>query len=170
MTWAYIAGFWDGEGSLLHPKRNGTTSGWRWRLAQNSPEVLRCIQSFLAEFGIKATVNTYKRTSAGNPTYYLEVARKEEIYKIVMKTREYSIVKQNCIIQFLKWFEDTRDTKLPLRHCHGFSTFILDLHRNGLGRNKLSKLTGITQGRIRQLMLDDIAGLVVSCKDIKWSE
>lgn len=55
VTWAYLAGFFDGEGTICV----GSTRGMQWSVAQaheRGRDVLRRIQSFLAIRGIKSSL------------------------------------------------------------------------------------------------------------------
>src|SRR5579864_3773070 len=56
MDFSYIAGFLDGEGSIS--EQAGPTHGWIVSIAQSTrqAEVLKTIQKFLADHGIKSVI------------------------------------------------------------------------------------------------------------------
>jgi len=104
-SWAYIAGFFDGEGTIS-VRMSTERTGVAWSLAQSHARgimVLSRIQKFLALHGIKSSL--YKpRTDKCNCLY---VCRRSDVILIIEKLMPYLVVKRlECqdTWRLLKWF------------------------------------------------------------------
>lgn len=60
MNWAYVAGFFDGEGSVLYSISNGFIEAPRlaWNQMEENDLVLYAIKEFLEERGISCSLDT----------------------------------------------------------------------------------------------------------------
>lgn len=87
MTWEYIAGFFDGEGSITH---NG--KGYRISIAQTNKEVLDAIAQFTTMgFVIPVT----KRKSHWKDSWVFYIAKQVDVLEFLQKSRAYLIVKKS---------------------------------------------------------------------------
>lgn len=82
-SWAYIAGFFDGEGSIMF---NGPY-GMRVSMAQKDPAVLREIQRFLLSAGIEASIYSSRKGCT------LIFTNRYAIYRFIMKIQNHCFVK-----------------------------------------------------------------------------
>ncbi len=162
MNWAYIAGFFDGEGSLSKNK----SSGWRWQVSQNDKAVLIEIQDFLRSYNIPAYITCWKITTGGNKAYVLRVDTRMNIYKIVTMIKDFTIVKQPNIARFLAWLKVSRE--FPIISCPAITRMCLSFKNTGLGRLRIARMIGDTEGRVRQAIMDAGKGKLLSCKNIHW--
>ena len=88
MNWAYISGFFDGEGCIqVGHDRKKNCDRFKVQFTQKNPAVLFEIALFLEKHGIKCTVIDY-----GNQ-WRLEIYRILAIKKFLEKTSPYLIVK-----------------------------------------------------------------------------
>ena len=113
MTWAYVAGFFDGEGCVdCREKKNGTGASFQFRLKlyQNERAVLDAIHDFLAAEGIPSVVEVHARPdriSAGHAgSFALVVNRVLNVYKMLDAMQPYLIVKQKEAIEVTNMIED----------------------------------------------------------------
>jgi len=95
MNWQYIAGFFDGEGSINVTRRGKPTIFYRVDMSQKYPEALEAIQEFLG-YGI-----IYHRYDGKRNIYELRINRKSDIIDFVTHVLPYSIVKREKIIWLL---------------------------------------------------------------------
>ncbi|TSC83680.1 MAG: hypothetical protein G01um101413_950 [Parcubacteria group bacterium Gr01-1014_13] len=87
--WLYIAGFFDGEGSVSKNRH-----GFRITIPQTNKEVLEKIKDFVT-FGyiIKVT----KRKDHWKESWVYYIAKQEEVYKFISGIKKFCIVKQSLI-------------------------------------------------------------------------
>lgn len=95
VTWAYIAGFTDGEGSIdISPRR------WKPRvrihLYQKNPEVLRRIHKATG-LGRLVCVRRKDQKDPNYTTWVLCIERKLEMMEFMEKIHKHSIVKRERI-------------------------------------------------------------------------
>ena len=95
MTWQYIAGFFDGEGSLCCVRGKTTNNNcWRARLHQSSSEVLNTISGFLDHQNIAHTI---QRTACkGQKQKYGPYKANSDMFALQVST------KRSQVIPFLK--------------------------------------------------------------------
>jgi len=86
MSWTYVAGFFDGEGTI-------TKYGRRTRLAisQTSYPVLQGIRVFT---GLGRIVKVRKRHKHWKDAWVFSVTAQEEVYRFLSRTLPYLIVKR----------------------------------------------------------------------------
>lgn len=99
MNWAYVAGFFDGEGTLGSCGIRGQKGGARifCRIYQQNIVVLERIQHFLEDHGIASTIVRPVRTGfAGRQQYGLNI-RLTTIEKFLVGVRPYVIVKKQLV-------------------------------------------------------------------------
>ena len=96
MNWDYIAGFFDGEGSITKVGKNS----FRITFAQNNKDVLDAIKLFLNGYGIHSWI-TKKRPSKAYPNnigYHLAFAKSEAVRLFLTQVIPYLIVKKDLAI------------------------------------------------------------------------
>jgi len=99
MTWQYVAGFFDGEGSLVwHP---GGKS-FQVKLTQYEPSVLREIQKFLLSYRIKSGLGT-RGTESPKDLFISNIYCIKEFIEYVA---DYCIVKEELLMETLFRIED----------------------------------------------------------------
>lgn len=126
MTWAYIAGFFDGEGNIRMPHR----SSGQLSLHQADKRGLilfQEIKQFLEGYGIKCSIHCNKRpTPLGKPMYRLYTYNRHGVATFIKYTFPYlRIKKAECqdLMRYLKLFPPTPGNKLfrtphvPHTHC-----------------------------------------------------
>lgn len=95
MSWAYIAGFFDGEGTVT--VRQGHVT-----IFQKEKRVLEKIQKFLAEQGVYSTLHHRQDRKHNNLGYVLAqwqlcVRRRQSVRMFLGGIRPYAIVKKQRI-------------------------------------------------------------------------
>lgn len=95
ITWAYVAGFLDGEGTIAARARNVT-------LFQKDPTVLNAIREFLSGQGITAIIYVRKERVHNNLGYLaiqhqLRVSDKAHVAEFLWQVRPYVIVKKQLV-------------------------------------------------------------------------
>lgn len=93
MSWQYIAGFFDGEGSIVH---NG--KGYRVTISQTNFLVLKTIQDF-AGFGY--IFQNRKRKAHWKESWVYYVAKQAEVYILIKNILPFIIVKKDLAIKVL---------------------------------------------------------------------
>ncbi|MBI4449471.1 LAGLIDADG family homing endonuclease [Candidatus Uhrbacteria bacterium] len=89
MTWAYIAGFFDGEGSL---SRNG--NGFRITIPQTNIEVLNTIQRFA---GCGNVIHVTKRQRHWKESWIYAVAKQEDVLYVLRSIGPHLVVKRHLM-------------------------------------------------------------------------
>ena len=81
MSWAYLAGLFDGEGNI-----HTTISTIRWSLSQSPPGLpaLQAIQHFLSEQGIRSGIipNRYHYKRLPKVMHVLVISRKADVRRV----------------------------------------------------------------------------------------
>jgi len=106
-SWAYVAGFFDGEGTIII-KRGNTSGGYgfHFSIAQSHARglaVLRRIQAFFASNGIKSAVYTARPDDCNS----LYISKRSEIEKVLLRLMPYLIVKKTesqDVLRYMKIF------------------------------------------------------------------
>jgi len=88
MTWEYIAGFFDGEGTIAH---NG--NGYRVVIPQTNLEVLEEIHAFT---GIGHVSQVTKRKSHWKDAWIYYIAKQEHVLQFIGHVDALLIVKKNA--------------------------------------------------------------------------
>ena len=126
MSWAYVAGFFDGEGTIRAQERTDSRGYpqrvWQLCFYQSSREVLDEIQAFLAAEGIESQV--YVHIEAGQRTgrygtrnqnytaYVLRVGRALNVYKTLMQMERHLRVKYEQALDTISRLEDLMELAL----------------------------------------------------------
>ena len=91
MNWNYIAGFFDGEGSVAH---NGM--GFRISIPQTNEEVLNEIRNFTK---IGFVIPVKKRKSHWKDSWVYYIASKKDVYYFLNQAVPYLIVKKDLTLE-----------------------------------------------------------------------
>ncbi len=92
MNWVYIAGFFDGEGSI--GKHTQAKNYWRISIGQKSKEVLYMIKEFTKMGAI------YQENS--KDMYRYQIWRQDEVYRFVTAILSHTVVKKSQLEKYLK--------------------------------------------------------------------
>ena len=146
MTWEYIAGFFDGEGSITH---NG--SGFRITVSQTNQDVLNEIARF-TDMGYIIMVT--KRKSHWKDAWVYYIAKQQDVHRFLECCKTYLIVKKDLANKALPKIEAIlrrTEAKKDLR-THRISQAKL-LRAQGLTYRAIGKILKIDFGFARQLTL-----------------
>lgn len=94
ITWEYLAGFWDGEGTLKC-YRNGP----RASVAQNTSEVIYAIRDFLE---IPNTITKYQTGVKKRWIWCLQIQRRDHLLYLVQGMLPHLIVKRDAALELLE--------------------------------------------------------------------
>lgn len=97
MEWSYIAGFFDGEGSVAH---NG--NGFRIQITQTHYDVLERIRSFS---GVGYVFTITKRKQHWKDSWIYNVAKQRDVYIFLKNVEKYVIVKRELVRRALVHLE-----------------------------------------------------------------
>ena len=110
MNWAYIAGFFDGEGSLRVPMGQKYVTSPQVCIYQSDQLVLLRIQRFLAAHGIHSHVRKENRMRKGlqrviskKDQYILDFSRKQSVTIFLRSIRPYAVVKKQIIEDCIRY-------------------------------------------------------------------
>ncbi len=147
MNWQYIAGFFDGEGSLTH---NG--KGFRITIPQNNEEVLKSIKSFV---GCGNIIFIKKRKAHWNDGWSYYIAKQSEVYDFVRKIKPFVIVKRGLINQSIPLIREMvgRQIKKKKLYIHR-KMDAKKLRKEGLTYRAIGKKLDMDWSYVRQLVLD----------------
>ena len=115
MSWAYIAGFLDGEGSIncydgRQSGRDSIRRVFRVQLYQNSEVVLEEIQAFLARNRISSKLRYNRRpdrlAKGHQGSWMLTVEGAVNTYRFLRRVEKYVIVKHQRVQESLAYIED----------------------------------------------------------------
>lgn len=94
MNWAYVAGFFDGEGHLSYAGSASTTRiHWTLAITQKDIRPLRAIEGFLADHGIGGRVREHDR-KARRGMHRLTVGQSLAVANMIGRMLPYLIVKK----------------------------------------------------------------------------
>jgi len=105
ITWPYLAGFFDGEGSLGTYNNNSRAGGnstlTLCQSGERGREVLVAIKAFLGEHGIPSYLSDRKASDGPIMTrqalWYLRVVGRKNLLKLLPAIRPYVIVKKQIV-------------------------------------------------------------------------
>lgn len=89
MTWDYMAGFFDGEGSVCH---NG--KGYRITIAQTNEDVLKDIVSFS---GVGSVVKVTKRKKHWKDSWVYYIANQKDVHFFLGNILPFLVVKKKHV-------------------------------------------------------------------------
>jgi len=96
INWSYIAGFFDGEGTIY---QDGKTGYWRLSILNTNKEILEEIKSFIKS----GSVYTRKKSKKSKkPIYTFQISDQRFILKFAKNTLPFSIIKKERLKEALK--------------------------------------------------------------------
>lgn len=147
MTWKYIAGFFDGEGTIAH---NG--KGFRLSIPQTNIEVLEAIKNF-SKIGHLITVT--KRKSHWKDQWVYYVAKQSDVYKFLKGARPFLIVKKDLAEKTLLKLKDILKQQKLKRSLYIYRKIkSKKLRTKGLTYREIGRYLEIDWGYARRLILD----------------
>ena len=150
MTWQYIAGFYDGEGSLI---RHGRGHGFRALISQAHHEVLISIQTF-AKMGY--IFKNRKRKSHWKESWVYGVSRQKDLYQFLKNVQPYCIVKREKIGYALPIIQkNLAEDKARLRLRERRFNAALGMRQSGYTYRRIGRKLGVDFGYIRRLLKKD---------------
>lgn len=146
MTWMYIAGFFDGEGSLVH---NG--KGFRISIAQANEVVLLEIKEFI---GFGNIIKVKKRQAHWKDSWVYCIAKQENVLKFINNVKDHLIVKKNIVTSAIPRLKVTLSRIAKRENLKVKRTFIVkQLRDNGLTYRAIGRKVGIDFGYARRLVI-----------------
>jgi len=147
MNWRYIAGFFDGEGTIL--LKNGRP---RIMVVQTDRVVLECIKNF-AKCGNIFEVT--KRKPHWKDCWVYCISRKEDMYNFLRKIAPYLFVKKELaekgILQLEKELIEMRKRKEKYIYRKRMAKL---LRKKGLSYRAIGKELSMDWGYARRMILD----------------
>ena len=147
MNWSYIAGFFDGEGSLTH---NGI--GFRITIPQTNEEVLNEIKDFT---GVGNVIKLRKREVHWKDAWLYYIASKKDVRIFLKKMIPYLIIKKKSAIAAIPCLEKQLVEMRNKKILHDKRKMqAKKLRVKGLDYRTIGKKLGIDWGYARRLVLD----------------
>ena len=147
MNWSYIAGFFDGEGSLTH---NG--KGFRITIPQINEEVLLSIKKFI---GYGNIIYITKRKSHWSDGWSYYIAKQTEVYDFIKKIKPFVIVKKSSVIKIIPELKNiVNNQKLKKKRYIYRKKETKNLRSKGLTYREIGKKLKMDWGYARRLNLD----------------
>lgn len=146
MDWRYIAGFFDGEGSITHNDK-----GFRVTVAQTNFEVLEQIRKFV---GFGFIIKPTKRKAHWKDSWVYYIARQKNIYSFLQSVSRYLVVKRllaEKTIPKLKIAVDRQKQRQDRRQR--LVRVSRELRKKGLALRAIGKKLNIDFGYARRLIL-----------------
>jgi intein-encoded DNA endonuclease-like protein len=146
MTWEYIAGFFDGEGSITY---NG--KGYRVSIAQTNKEVF---DKMVASIGCGMIFEVKKRQEHWKQSWVYYIAKQEDVFRFLQECYPYLIVKKQLAKKTIK------ELCVSIKAAQARKTLRAErikqatiLRNNGLTYRAIGKQLHIDFGYARQLIL-----------------
>jgi len=146
MDWQYIAGFFDGEGSITH---NG--QGYRISIPQSHQPVLDAIRAYSH---VGKVFSLTKRQRHWKDAWVYAIARQKDVLFFLQHIRPFIIVKRKSVDQVLQKLpsivnlQGQRATLAAWRRSEA-----IRLRQKGLSYRAIGKQIGIDWGYVRRLTL-----------------
>jgi hypothetical protein len=146
MTWQYIAGFFDGEGSVL---RQGT--GYRIVIPQTDERVLQEIKAFVGSGRVSSIT---KRREHWKDSWIYYIARQRDVLPFLDAIAPLVIVKRSIIVRTLPKLR-----KIVARQITTEKTMLVnhdraaELRKRGLTYRAIGKEIGLSWSHVRRLLL-----------------
>ena len=147
MTWKYIAGFFDGEGSITHNKK-----GYRITISQTNKEVLNNIKNYT---GVGNIFKNSKRRSHWKDSWVYYIAKQSDVFLFLKNILPYLIIKKNEANKTLPDLESSvnrinkkiRERRIRIKK-------VKKLREQGLSYRQIGERLNIDYGYARRLILD----------------
>ncbi|MBL7021910.1 LAGLIDADG family homing endonuclease [Patescibacteria group bacterium] len=148
MNWSYIAGFFDGEGSVAH---NG--KGFRITIAQTDLEILNLIKDFT---GVGHVIEVTKRKKHWKDAWVYYIAKQKDVYYFLQTVHKHVYVKRGVIEETLpKLKQIVQDIDYRKTRRERLIKEVKNLRSQGLTYRAIGKKLKIDFGQARRLYLQD---------------
>lgn len=152
LSWAYVAGFFDGEGSI-----NCSRSGDRWglvaKMCQTSGkhEVLTKIKDFMLSRGVESKFSTPVVRGKRKPLENLHITTFGDCFRFLVHISPYLIVKKDRAEESLHVLRERFQMEFELKQK--LEAALYDYHL-GFGLDEAAKRNGLSGGhRLRHWMV-----------------
>jgi len=144
ISWEYIAGFFDGEGTIGHTSRYA----YKVSFSQSTMPVLEAIKEFLGGYSIYTWCATYKNKNRKyNESYQLQFSASSGVKLFLEGILPYTIVKRMEVLEALNTIKDVRP-RVDYDKLKPAIKSLLDAGLNGkeimrllrVGRNTINKV------------------------------
>ena len=147
MNWSYIAGFFDGEGSLTHHGK-----GFRITIPQTNEEVLKSIKKFV---GCGNIIYIKKRKIHWSDGWSYYITKQTEVYGFIKKIEPFIIVKKGLIKNALPELKKILSNQRTKKKTYIYrKKEAKKLRGKGLTYRQIGKKLEVDWGYIRRLILD----------------
>ena len=147
MNWSYIAGFFDGEGSLVY---NG--KGFRIIIPQTNEEVLISIKNFI---GYGNIIYIKKRKAHWSDSWSYYIAKQTEVYDFIRKIKPFVIVKRDLITKTIPRLRTITNNQEKRKNLYIYRKREAKKLRNkGLTYRSIGKELNVDWGYARRLILN----------------
>lgn len=146
MNWKYVAGFFDGEGSILHSPK-----GFRIAIPQTNLEVLRKIQEFT---GVGNVIAVTKRQIHWKDSWVYYIAKQRDIHFFLKHILPYVIVKSDGTAQAIpRLAEIVKKQNTRIRRSRIITQKAKELRKRKLTYRAIGKKLKIDWGYARRIIL-----------------
>jgi len=147
MNWSYIAGFFDGEGSLTH---NGI--GFRITVSQTNEEVLNEIRDFT---GVGNVIKLRKREAHWKDAWLYYIASKKDVCTFLKKAVPHLVIKKRSAMTAIPCLEKQLVDMKNKKNLYKIRKVkAKNLRGQGLSYREIGKKLSIDWGYTRRLILD----------------
>ncbi|MEK7664444.1 MAG: LAGLIDADG family homing endonuclease [Patescibacteria group bacterium] len=148
MNWSYVAGFFDGEGSVA--RNNGL--GFRITIPQTNEEVLKLIRNFV---GFGFIIKVKKRESHWKDSWTYYIASKKDVYYFLKQVLPYLIVKRDIALEAINKLEKQLSDIRKRKELYDKRKYEVKVLRSkGWDYRKIGRELKIDWGYARRLVLD----------------
>ena len=146
MEWRYIAGFFDGEGSLGH---NG--KGFRITISQTNIEVLSAIQRYC---GVGDIIEITKRKPHWKDSWVYYISTQREVYYFLQKIKPWVIVKRSRVRHVLDELREyLKRITIRKRLVKKLAERSIRLRHRGLTYREIGRRVAADHSYIRRLIM-----------------
>lgn len=148
MTWTYIAGFFDGEGSLI---KKPNKKSYRIQIAQTNKKVLKEILEYV---GCGHICHPKKRKPHWKESWMFYISKQEDVLKFLKKIADNLIVKRKQVNEFLPILEEQVLKKgVHQRKIITRKRRAKILRKQGLSYREIGKKLNIDWGYARRIII-----------------
>lgn len=148
MTWEYIAGFFDGEGSITSHGKN-----YRITIPQTNLEVLKAIKNFC---GYGTVFEIKKRKSHWKDAWVFYIARQDDVQSFLERLRPLLVVKKASTERALEVLKvDNRTRKLKTAIQNRKKQQAIALRKHGMTYRKIGEFVNLDWSYIRRVAISN---------------
>ena len=148
MNWSYVAGFFDGEGSITH----NSGIGFRVSISQANEEVLNEIRNFAR---IGSIIKVTKRQSHWKDSWVYHIANKKDVLYFLKQITPYLLVKKTLSLKIIPELERQLVNIAVRKKIHDKRKYEAKILKSkGWSYRKIGEELKIDWGYARRLILD----------------